>query len=92
MNKSKCEFYEEDTQARIEAEEIEKAYISMIGEEAYKSEQDMLSEEEESELSGCCYCKHLVSGSGFPGEYVYSCQNPKCPHIIKVDFNESEVI
>jgi hypothetical protein len=38
------------------------------------------------------WCKHLKSGRGYPGEYVYHCAAPGNEHVIHTDFNESEII
>lgn len=98
MTETLCKFYEEDTQARLEADEMEKAYIEMIGEENYLKEQQAYAEMEDidsdsnSEEASCAYCKHLYYGSGFPGEHIVACRCPECSHIIRTEFVESEVI
>ena len=92
----KCKFYEIDLMARKEAEEMEAAYFAAMSKaerEAMDAWAAMKPDGEQDPLAECGeFCKHLKSGKGHPGEYVYFCAAPGNDHIIHVDFNESEII
>lgn len=88
---SSCKFYEPDIQAQKEAEEME----SLIPEIFMGEEMDSggMDTPRDDPFAACgAFCKHLKSGRGYPGEYVYYCCAEGNMHIIDVDFNESEII
>ncbi len=87
MKDTTCKFYEKDLAAVKDALEIEAALKAndAITELAETNHED-------NPLEQCTFCKHLRSGKGYPGEYVYHCTAPGNEHIIHVDFIESEII
>ena len=89
-----CRFYEKDTKAEKEANEMEADIIAVMGEDSWKTLNEMakLLTEENNPEAKCVFCKHLRSGKGHPGEYVDYCSAPGNEHIINVDFRESEII
>lgn len=90
-----CCFYEKDTKAEEEANEMEADMIAVMGEDNWKAMNEMaelLPEENNPEAKCAAFCKHLRSGKGYPGEYVDYCSAPGNEHIINVDFRESEII
>ena len=96
MSECTCKYYEVDLAAQKEGEKMEAAYIASMS-DAQRAEWEawaaMAPDDEPDPFAKCRpYCKHLNSGKGFPGEYVYSCAAPGNEHIIHVDFNESEII
>ena len=89
-----CRFYEKDTKAEKEANEMEADMIAVMGEDSWNAMNEMakLLPEENNPEAKCVFCKHLRSGKGYPGEYVYYCSAPGNEHIINIDFRESEII
>lgn len=88
---SSCKFYEPDIQAQKEAEEMESLIPEIfMGEEMDSGGMDTPGDDP---FAACgAFCKHLKSGRGYPGEYVYYCCAEGNMHIIDVDFNGSEII
>ena len=91
-----CKYFEVDLAAQREAEETEAAYIESMSDaqrEALEAWEAMNPNDEPDPFAKCGpFCKHSKSGKGYPGEYVYRCAAPGNEHIIRVDFNESEII
>ena len=96
MNECICKYYEADLAAQKEAEEMEAAYYGSMSDaerEAWAAWEAMCPGDEPDTFANCGpFCKHMVSGRGYPGEYVYNCSAPGNEHIIHVDFNESEIL
>jgi hypothetical protein len=92
----KCKFYEVDTAAQAEGEAMAAAYeagMSDAEREAMDAWAAQAPSNEPDPFAKCGeYCKHLKSGKGHPGEYVYHCAAPGNEHIIDVDFREYEII
>lgn len=93
-----CECYEADLDALREAEEIEAAGRECFGDDVWEAMQAEAGSMVEAlgadpdPCSGCWGCKHLGSGAGYPGEYVYHCSCPGREHIISIEFNQVAVI
>jgi len=93
----KCKFYEVDLAAQKQSDEMEAAYRGSMSEDEWLAQEEwvgnMATSTDEDPLGKCGeYCKHLKSGKGYPGEYVYHCAVPGAEHILHVDFNESEIL
>ena len=92
----KCKFYEVDLAAKAEGDAMEAAYYADMSAEERKGLEAWANQAppDQSDPFAKCgeYCKHLKSGRGFPGEYLYNCAAPGNEHIIHCDFNESEII
>ena len=96
MTECNCKFYEVDTTAQAEGEAMAAAYEASMSDaerEAMDAWAAQAPDDEPDPFANCGpYCKHLKSGRGFPGEYLYNCTAPGNEHIIHCDFNESEII
>ena len=93
---TECKFYEVDLAAQAEGEAMAAAYEASMNpaeREAMDAWAAQAPKDETDPFAKCgAYCKHLNSGKGHPGEFVYHCTAPGNEHVIHVDFNESKII
>ncbi len=97
MTECACLFYELDLEAQAEGEKLFGAYEDCLSPEQRAAEAAWLAAQPEPDgpdpFAKCGpYCRHLNSGRGFPGEYVYHCAAPGNEHVIHYEFRESEII
>jgi hypothetical protein len=95
MMECACKFYEPDLKAQAEGEKLAADYEASLSPEQREAEAAWLAlqEPEPDPFADCGpYCRHLESGKGMLGEYMYYCGAPGNEHVLDYEFRESEII